>query len=328
MKKNLALLSSVMLAMLIVASSIRPAQALIENWMWLDPDFRGFDDFYRTDVIAFNEGSTATLAVTVDNTVPVLPDVLNVSAVIVGFDWGVNYSSSDVSIDDPYQLNSLEPRHTFVATFTVPAITVASNMFLHEYTIYVEYVNATSGPREIIGTFVDTADFFAVYSSDQGTAMAMKEAIDLYYTTLYPYVFADVEAQILYNKGYAEFLRGETAYSNGDFAAAKTRFESASSFLDQAFGKESIRSTVREDAQTAYYSALANLTRIQADTAAKEANARLTEANATMTEADAALVNADANLTNAYGWLAFGLGWILIGVGAIIYGLRRPKPSA
>ena len=213
-------------------------------------------------------------------------------------------------------------------TFTVPAITVASNMFLHVYTIYVEYVNATTGPKQRIDTFVDSADYFAVYSSDQGTAMAIKEAIDLYYTSLYPFSFADVEAQIIYNKGYAEFLRGETAYSNGDFTTAKTRFQSASTFLDQAFAKESTRSTTREDAETAYYDALANLTRIQADAAAKEANARLTEANATMTEADAALVSADANLTNAYGWLAFGLGWILIGVGVIIYGLRRPKPSA
>jgi len=328
MKKNLVLLSSMMLVILIAASWVQPAQALIEDWMWLDPDFRGFDDFYGTDVIAYTEGSAATLAVTVDNIIPILPDILNVSAVIVGFDWGANYSSNDVNMDSPYQLNSREPRRTFVVTFTVPSITVASNMFLHVYTIYVEYVNATTGPKQRIDTFVDTDDSFAVYSSDQGTAMAIRGAIDLYYTSLYPYSFADVEAEILYNKGYAEFLRGDTAYSNGDFATAKARFQSASAFLDQAFAKESTRWAASEDAQIAYYNALANLTRIQAEAAMKEADARLTEASAAMTEADAALANADATLTNAYGWLAFGIGWILIGVGVIVYGLRKPKPPA
>ncbi len=336
MRKKLALISSLSLTLLVALSWVEPVQASIEDWMWIEPTFRGFDDFYGTSVIAYTQGSTAELAVTLNNVIPMLPDVLNVSAVIVGFDWAINYSSTEVSMNNPYQLNASRPRHTFTVTFTVPSTSVASNMFLHTYTIYVEYVNATTGPKERIGTFSVSSDSFAVYSSDQGIAVTINKAIGVYYTTLYPYPFVDVEADVLYNRGYAEFALADNAYANGDFTTARTRFEAASSLLDEAFAKESERWSASQQAETNadsalanYYNALASLSQTEASAATKEADAAMIEANATKIQADAAMAAADAALTNAYGWLAFGIGWMFIGVGVIVYGLRRPpRPPA
>lgn len=336
--KKLAAIICLTLAVVLSISTIAPAQARATGWRWLSPIFNGNDPFLGVHVVAFRESSTAMLEVSVDRTNS--PDIrlLNVSAVKVNFDWGINYTSTDVSQDNPVQLNPNRTIGAFTIAFTVPPVSVASNLIPHTYKIYVEYVNATTGPKSVVGTFIALPNFpvdpyFAVYSNDQADAELSKLNASTY--TPPSGGFSSSEAKILWAKGIVEMGMGDTAYMLGNFASAKVNYQSAIAFFEQAYTAEATYSqdyrtseTDMYTAQASYYNALANASSVQANAAMKDADAHTIEANAATTQAEAAGRQADAALTNAYGWMAFGIGWILIGIGVIIYGLRRPKPPA
>lgn len=322
MRKNIIALSSLVLALLLALSTMAPVNANINTAMWLEPTFEGVDTFYDTFVIAYAEGATAKLAVTVDRDgAPVITQV-NITAVSVVFDWGGNYT---LALTSPYILNDTITQAAFTVTFTVPSSTIASNLFLHTYRVIVKYVT-TSGANQ----FVTISDMFAVYSTTQSDAQTQGQTANGYSGPVGG--FESPEANILWEKGNAALSKGNIAYTQGNFAAAKTYYENAITLYEQAYTTETSQDT--RAAQTAqmladanYRDALANATTTQANAATKQADASMIEANAATTQAEAALRQADAALTNAYGWMAFGFGWILIGIGAVIYGLRRPtKP--
>lgn len=326
MKKNLALSFSLVLAILLMLSAMRPVSAsIVGSPRWLQPTFSGSDSFYGTSVVAYVEGSTAMLGVTVDRSGSPTPQV-NITAVSVIFDWGGNYT---LVLTAPYVLNDTITEAAFTVTFTVPSTTIASNLFLHTYRVIVNYVTSL-GPS-MFGTGL--LDSFAVYSMTQAEAQASKQTADAY--TEPTGGFSSNEARMLWARGNSETSRGNTAYMLGDFNGAKTYYQNAIDYFGQAYAAETAYSqdyrnaqTNASNAQANYYNALADAATKQADAAMKDADARTVEADAAATQADAALRQADAALTNAYGWMAFGIGWILIGVGAIVYGLRRPKAPA
>lgn len=340
MKEKVTALCCLILVLLISTPAIIPAQAKITGWIWVSPVFAGSEPFFGVNAVAYKEGSTARLVLSVDRNDPFV-NLLNVSAVIVSFDWGVNYTSPEASPASPVQLNADRTIYAFTIAFTVPSIAVASNLIPHTYTVYVEYVNATTGPKEKVGTFIDIPNhgfpdidpYFAIYSTDQAESQEYRQSADAYTKPVGG--FSSAEAEVFWLKGDAEVSRGEASYSVGDFASARTSYQNAITFFEEAYTTEATYSQDYREAQTNYYNALASAAGKEADAAMKEADAQAVEANATKIEADAAikqaeaaLAQADADLTNAYGWLAFGIGWILIGIGTIVYGLRRPKPPA
>ena len=321
MRKNVIVLSGLVLAMLFALSSIGPVHGDINDWMWLEPTFIGVDEFYGLSVTAYREGSTAKLGVIVDRDGAPMAQV-NITAVSVVFDWGGNYT---LALTSPFVLDDTITRAAFTVTFTVPATTVASNLFLHIYRIYVKYVT-TIGPN----TFsTPPTDSFAVYSATQANAQALNQQVDAYPDT---WSFSSSEADALWEKGNNAAASGDAYYANGDFANAVASYQSALDFFNAAFEAEktyqSAAQTAQNTALSNYYNAYANTVAIEANASKTRADASMIEANAAQTEANAALKQVDAALTNAYGWLAFGIGWILIGVGVIVYGLRKPKPPA
>jgi hypothetical protein len=251
---------------------------------------------------------------------------VNITAVSVVFDWGGNYT---LLVSPVYILNATIPLAAFTVSFTVPSTTVASNMFLHTFSIYVQYVTS-SGP----GTFPpSTGASFAVYSATQTDAQALKQTANSY--SLPSGGFSSVEARILWQQGIAEVSKGDTSYMLGNFAGARIYYQNAINDYAQANAAETAYSqdyresqTNQNNAYSNYYNAYASYSNKTAEAATTSANADIIQANAAMTQADAASKQADAALTNAYGWMAIGIGWILIGVGAIVYGLRRPKIAA
>ena len=331
MRKNVLVLSSLVLMISMALISPALADITVGSPLWLSPSFKGTDTFYGGAIIAYRTGSTAKLAMTVDHNNVARA---NISAVKVWFDWGVNYTSTEVSETSPVQLNSTNPKRVFNIEFTVPATTVASNLFVHSYTIYIEQVNATTGPKKLVNPLSPvTYSNFVVYSSDQADARELNQKVDLYSEPTDG--FSSVEAQVLWQKGLDEASRGDTFYSVAEFASAKTSYQNAITLYEEAYAAEKAFSQDNRESNTNYNNALAGYYAALADSSAKQANATMKEADASMIQADAATTladaavrQADAALTNAYGWLSLGIGWILIGIGAIVYGLRKPKPTA
>jgi hypothetical protein len=331
MKKTTIMAFSLILAALFSTSTISPAQAHIDEWTWLPPYvIRGLDNmFYQTNVVGYEAGSTATLIIPVTNDLAPPPILMNVSAVKIGFDWNINYSSDEAGAIAPVQLEPGET-HVFKISFTVPNTTIASNMWAHTYKIYVEWVDATGA---IIGSWTrnwdekpGTPDYkFAVYSADQSDAVDLYYEYQVLHSNYPPSSFENINAMLLATQAGVEASMGGILYSRGNFAEAKTKIESALDLYYQALEAEGQWGTTYQGAELNASLNEAEAILLGAQAAMKEANASQTQADAAMKEAEAAVITANAIINQSYAWMLFGAAAVLFGVAAVIYAIKKPK---
>jgi len=301
MKKPFLLVTVLLLSALASVSMISNVGAdSIQWWRWSGAAFTGFDAFYAEDIVAFKEGTSAVLFVSVKNDYSPTKSI-NVSAVKVGFDWGTNYTSTQASQVTPVVMQPDEIR-VFTISFTVPNASDVSNLYLHDYKIYVEHINATTGLKKIVGTWVKysyTVDyFFAIYSTDQAQAREMSQII----SGMSMPSFNSTSAKLYWNKATNETTLGGILYNQGDFAGAKSHYATAMSLRNQAFSAEQTTTGGLQDAQLA------------------------------VLQAQARSLDATASYLNGLGsmWILIGVAAVLFAIGYIIRGfgtLRKPAPS-
>lgn len=296
MKKALALVALMLSVALTTAFIVNSATAGVEDRTWLGSTLSwGTDDYYGKAVNGYVEESNATLCVKVRNDYG-LP--INVTEVIVGFDWNTNYTNT---LATRARLANGEIRY-FTITFTVPNVTVASNMYLHGYTIYLKHVNSTGALVQTMttGTTYTSNPDFAVYSKDQ---MDARENARLNSQLNEPlWGFNSTAANILWRQAANETNIAETLYSLGDFVNAKTHYAAALSLKDDAFTVE--RSTTG---------------------GIQDAELNLLNAQARGFDAQANYFNGLYNM-----WILIGVAAVLFAIGYIIRGLgslRRSTPS-
>jgi len=310
MKKLLLLVAVLLLSTLISMSMINRVGAdSIQWWSWRGYVYFDDDSFYGKRVVAFKESSTATLFISVRNDYRTPPPTqverqINISAVKVGFDWNINYTSAQVSLANPVTMQPDEVR-VFTVVFTVPNATVASNLYLHDYKIFVEHVNSTTGAKKIVETWIEYSFtenyYFAVYSDDQAEARGTERVISKMFQT-HP-VFNSTGAKVLWDKAQNESNTAGTLYSGGDFAGAKTHYNNALTYINQAFTAEDAKGTSLENAELQLLQAQANA------------------------------LNASANLSNGLSsmWVLIGVAAVLFAIGYVIRGfaaLRKPVAPA
>ena len=223
--------------------------AAVSSHNWIEETYTGYDSFLGTSVSAYKSGSNATLFVRVYNNFWVGNPYwsyrpVNVSAVKVLPDWDKNYSSTEVSVDNPIVVEPYQYR-IFTITFTVPNTTLASNLVVHNYDIYVEHINGTSGVTELIDTWTESGSNLAIYSADQADCMAIIQK----YAGLSP-TFSYPEAQIYWSKAMLESNSAQTSYASGNFADAKVHYHAMDDFINQAFSTESIKGSNAADSVT------------------------------------------------------------------------------
>ena len=241
MKKKLSLIM-VMLPMLTLISTmfIGSAKADITSYSWQAYTFSGIDAFYGATytIYAYETNSTATLIVTVENDYREagVPKPINISTVGVRFDWNDAYKSTECSLDDPVTLEFGE-FHTFAVKFSVPDTDTATNQYLHGYKVYVEHVNSTTGPKEVVDAWEELNmrfPNFAVYSSDQADAQDLAQMLDV----LPLPAFTSAKANLLVYKAENETTYGDRLYRKGDFAEANDHYGEALSLYNEAYVAE------------------------------------------------------------------------------------------
>jgi hypothetical protein len=320
MRKTLAI-SLVLLIVLVSMSSVRNAQANIEGDVtWIKPAWKNIsnDSYFGADVpIAYITGSTWMLNVKVRNDAtnmthlpPPMPNEkmnATVYRIDVWFDWNKFYNTT-VNV-------SLKYNDTYL--FTVSNVTeqtsIASNLFLHSYKVYVEYEityisggvpiseKKTWGPKSYSG--------FAVLSPEQyNSADASKNYAD-FKAMVKDYVDDYAESNNLYIQAEIEAKMGATSYSKGEFSSASQHYNNSLSLLNQSW--TSYITIKTEDDNVTLNTKQAELDAIKANT-----TATLVHANALAT----------ATVINAVGFAFFGIGFIFFGIAAIFYA-RRPKPT-
>jgi len=306
MKKFIAIFSTIPLCALISMLAISPAQAYIERFTWLPPYMKkGYDSYYGAYVVIYKHGTPVSLIVPVEN--DAYPNGLNVSKVIISFDWGRN-KTLDLSANIE-QVRWLETE-IFTVSFTASATEAVSSDWSHEYTILVEHVNATTGPTEIVGTWSrlwnwwSPAYRFVVFPEDQADAYDLSQECDSYIST-YPYSsFSNVNASQLAGQANIEASLGDMYYTRGDYTLAEAQYQMALDLYSQALAAEAEWRTKVEEA---------------------ELEIALTEADANMATANAMLKQADATVNQSYSWMLFGIGFLFMGVATIVYAYRKPK---
>jgi len=306
MKKFTAILFSISLCALISMLAISPAQAYIEKFTWLPPYMKkGYDSDYEAYVVIYKDGSNVNIIVPVEN--DGYPNGLNVSKVIISFDWGQN-KTLDLSASIE-RIGWLETE-IFTVSFTASATEAVSSDWAHEYTIYVEHVNATTGPTKIVGTWSRPWDWwypdylFVVFPTDQADAYDLSQEYDSYASAFPTWSFSNINASLLAGQASLEASLGEMYYTRGDYASAETQYQTAINSYNQALTAEKEWRTKVEEA---------------------ELEIALTEAEANMATANAMLRQADAAVNQSYSWTLFGLGFVLMGVATIVYAYRKPK---
>ena len=277
-------------AVLVAALNTPVGRASINNYNWIATVVRSqYDPFYGSSVTAYEENTSAFLVVSVSNDYYV--GQLNVSAVKVGFDWGVNYTSSECSPDNPFGIASSQS-HVFMINFTVPSALFASNLMTHSYTIYVESVNSTTGPKGIIKSWTMNGDGFAVFSTDQAAANEYEQQLNAYPTSNLngiPFLTANAR-QLLQESNVAKTLASDN-YMRGDFSNAAAYYKNSLDSIQQAWSNETSKWSTFEDAIASLLQGGGNLLTMQ-----------------------------------GYAWLIFAVGFLIMSIGVLIFLARRRTP--
>ena len=254
---------------------------------WLGTIFVGQDDYYGVEVYAYEAGDNAVLSLKVRNDESF---DINITKVYVTFDWGLNYSSTQVNTTNPLTLKPFETRVFFIE-FQVPYISIASNLYTHSYTIVAmySYPNATDPTKTITDYYELFAEDFAVFSTDQAEALSLKRTIDTYFPSS-PTNWQSARARILWNKAWKEIESGNEYYRQGEFSTSRQHYTAALDYIDQAWLAEETYLTTLEELQI------------------QETQARIKS------------LEAMANFFNGLStmWTLFGIGGILFGIGYII----------
>jgi tetratricopeptide (TPR) repeat protein len=291
-------------------SAINSAHAYIERFTWLPPYMKkGYDSYYGAYVVIYEDGSTVNLIVPVENDWYL--NGLNVSKVIVSFDWGQN-KTLDLSANIE-QVGWYETE-IFTVSFTASATEAVSSDWPHEYTIYVEHVNATTGTVETVDetwsrpwNWWSPSYLFVVFPTDQANAYDSSQEYDSYANAYPTYSFSNINASQLAGQASIKASLGDMYYTRGDYGLAETQYQNALNLYNQALAAEAEWETKVEKA---------------------ELEIALTEAEANMAMANAMQRQADAAVNQSYSWVLFGIGFVLMGVATIVYAYRKPKVAS
>jgi len=319
MKKILAI-SLVLLIVLVSMSNVRIAKADIEDVTWIKPAWKNIvsDPYFGVDVpIAYINGSTWMLNVKVKNDAtnmthappPAPNEKMNarVYRIAVWFDWNKFYNTT-VNVNMKY-----DDTYLFSVSNVTEQTSIASNLFLHSYKVYVEYeITYESGGGTIIERMTwgpKSYSGFAVLSPEQYNSAETSKNYADFKDMVKDYVDDYAESHDLYIQAEREAKNGSTSYSKGDFSSALQHYNTSSSLLTQSWLKYT---TIKAEDDS-----------IKLDKKQAELDAMKANTTATLVQANAV---ATATVINAVGFAFFGIGFIFFGIAAIFYA-RRPKPT-
>jgi len=285
MRKKVLLICA-MLAALTLAATLRPVYApYIERWDWVTPVFEGTDDYFGTSVIAYKAGTTATLMVKLFN------DLSSKAPfkVKVHMSWATENVTSTEKEIQPGQW------YTFQVAISIPDTTVASNLVLHSFRIYVEYV-VSSVVYWI--TPIPSGSNFAVYSADQADYQNLKKEYDSWRDSYAPgglmaFFGMTAKAREMWTKAAVESYLGRESYRIASFSDAKTHYQTALNQTKEAISTDVDKSASFEDALVGLVDAGKNFLSMQ-----------------------------------GYAYIIFSIGFLFMGIGAMIYLIRRSRPPA
>lgn len=294
----------VLTAVLILSCGIQAVRAEIGSVNFVGPYYHGYDPFYGIDVVAYKANANVTVAVSVYNNF-YYSQTVNISSVKIWFDWGTNYTSSEVSDASRFKLIQYQSQ-VFQIKLTLPSD--VSNQVTHNYKVYAEYWGPSYGNSSIgvLNTWIYQGSNFVVYSGDQAIAqdlylelatvgLVQTGSYYYYYPSIlnFPYIpFVSSNARMLWSQARNTATAGYLSYARGNFSDAKSSYLAALDLVNQSFDAES-------GVGANYEGSFINFTN-------GAANA----------------MNGMGSSTLILAW-GLGVGAVLFGLGILVYGIGR-----
>ena len=320
MKKTIAVLLVLLLVGLVSLSTIHPVQAKITSITWIKPVWRDRDDDFLGHIdVAYVAGSTWTLNIPVKNEemngtagdINRRPMDVTIERTAVWFDWNKFYNTTvDVTV-------KYDTSHLLTVEGTTEQTSIASNLFTHDYSVYVEFkftyreggdtkiVYRTWGPWD--------GDEFAVLSQVQYDARLAREKYENFHDRVDERLDDYTESWRLMIEAEGEADMAEMYYGQGEFSSALQNFNTASNLLNQSLAVY-MPKEIEDDVITR------NVTKANLDRQLAQNEAIRANATATKTLAEATV---SAMFVNALGFVFFGIGFVFFGVAAIIYAWKK-----
>ncbi len=227
------------LLLLALLAPVAHAQPFPVNPLWTGTFFAGTDPYYKTTVSAYKAGTTASLVLAITNT---FGNYINVTGANVIMDWGSNYPTTGISATSPVRINS-NTQGTVTINFPVP--TTVTNLVTHGSTVGIVNYTRLGVPTPQQFNFDVTT--FAIYSSDQATAIALMQQLGLpspFGVTGLSLCgfggssFKTAEGSSLCLQASQQATLGQTLYSSGNFTGSKTYMQNAVNLWNQALSAE------------------------------------------------------------------------------------------
>uniref|UniRef100_A0A7C4JLB5 Uncharacterized protein n=1 Tax=Staphylothermus marinus TaxID=2280 RepID=A0A7C4JLB5_STAMA len=301
---------------------------------WVNPIYRGYDDYYGRYVIAYPESGIAEFRVRIEpygwNVVHV--EVRYISIKLIE-ETSFNIRRENISVGDwrIYSVNVSIPKKPDVYSYVVTVI-------------YKEYYWDGSSSDELIWKRV--YENLAVYSKEQITCIDYFSIYETMRVSYSAYLFTNPEAILLLYEAEYNYNRAKYLYSYGKFGEARDTIINATELFRKAVDLEkkyrieivlnlTVRRAISEMennrilANASYLHAQANYLR-----AISEMENNRTLANATYLNAQASYLNAQANYLSAeaeytksralfIALLLFGAGFIITSIGLAIHMIRK-----
>jgi hypothetical protein len=282
LKKQLLILA--LLAAIALAPAITPVAAAPHavSAQWLSPVFSGTDAYFDTTVIAYKAESTAKMLIRVYNDYATASSDMKVK---VWMDWAAsNVTSEEVTVEAGQY-------HTFEMSISIPATSVASNLYLHGYVIYYVYTT-NSDPPSIIDVVYTSGNNFAVYSAYQTEIVDIKRELDAM-GGYGGYLYLTANARELLINANVEKSIGAQMYDKGEFESSLTNYQNALNYTKTGISTDIEKMTLIEDTLLGVMDSM---------------------------KGSMSMIG--------YGSLLFGIGFLFIGIGVIIYSIRKPRSPA
>jgi len=236
MKNSRILLCALTILSIALVPMLPRVHADLNNVKWVNTAFSGTDPYYGVTVSAYQTGSTATLYIPVSQANGFGGSYINVTAAKLMMDWNGNYTATGLPIK--ITLNNWAP---VTISFTVPATSIASNLWTHIGILNVNYTTpAGPGTHQFVENPVPT---FAVYSSDQASAMSIAQQLGFlssgFTCGLVGSSFKTAAGNAACQQAVQQFVLGRSLYTQGNFTASNTAMKNAQNSWNNAINADS-----------------------------------------------------------------------------------------
>ncbi len=208
----------------------------IESHEWLNTTYEGWDDFFGSNVVAYQANSSATL----------IARVYNDRGTEISIDYGrleLDWASTPFEATDAPNTIGAGQWALFTWQLDMPSTSTASNLILHPYKITVQYDMPDNPDRQ----WVDGGYNLAIYSEQQA---GCRDLVNQWNANNANYTFWGYEGRRAMTEAWYDYNKATSEYKSANFDQAQTDYGTAVTKQAEAIKNDADAALTGESALT------------------------------------------------------------------------------